>query len=155
MSLFSILPYRKRIPIIYQLGWWPHQDMLEITSFEVQVVKSHLNLLNSISLISYTVKGYLHKGGAGEPYIKFAHHSEQLLGIQSEFSEETDTAISAHAHIQITPIVHVRNERDTIAESISFEFTNEYKLKSLRWGNNCFQFSCGGINKIIHLTQCK
>ncbi len=155
MNLFSMLQYRKRIPIIYQLGWWAHQEVFEITSFDVQVIKSHLNLLNSVSFIRYTVKGYLHKETTGMPYIQSVHHSEQLLESGNEFSEEADSVISVHAHIQITPIVHVKNTKRPAAEFIPFEFTNEYKLKSLRWGDNCFQFSCGGINRTIHLTQRK
>lgn len=156
MKLFSFLSKEKKeVPIFYQLGWWAHQQLMEITSFEVTIIESDLNLLNSVSLISYTVKGCLHEGTNGTPYIQSVQHAEYLIYAPSEFSEEEMTESPVHALIQLTPVVNIKNDEKKSTERVSFEFTNFYKIKSVRWGENQVQFRCGNIDKKIALIQFK
>lgn len=157
MKLFSFLSKEKRdVPIIYQLGWWAHQQVLEVTSFEVTVVKSNLNLFNSISLIRYTVKGWLHHRAGGVPYIRSIHHSEQLIPAPNEFLDEMEeNELRIHAHIQLTPVVAFKDIKKRLTERVPFEFSNEYRIKSLRWGQNSFKISCAGIDHYIRLSQRK
>lgn len=156
MRLFSILSKQKRdVPVVYQLGWWAHQEILQVESFEVEVVHSHLNLFNSISLIRYTIKGFLNHSGGGVPYIRSVHHSEQRVHQGNEFLEEEQNVIPVHAHIQITPVVAFKDLKKRVGVPVSFEFSNEYKLTSLRWGQNHFKFSCAVFDRHIYLTQRK
>jgi hypothetical protein len=156
MKLFSFLSKEKReVPVIYQIGWWAHQEILQVTSFEVEIVKSNLNLFNSISLIRYTVKGTLNHQGGSIPYIRAVHHSEQLVHAVSVFSDEDSDSIPVHANIQLTPIAAFKDLKKRVTGPVSFEFSNEYKIKSLRWGQNRFKFSCAGIERTIYLSQRK
>ncbi len=158
MRLFStLIKQKKQVPVVYKLGWWASQRMLEVTSFEVTVIKSQLNLFNSISQISYTVKGWLQAGSFGVPYIQAVHHCEQLEDMQDSFSEGNVSVLSSqvHALIQLTPIVGLKNVKKHSTGRIPFEITNEYRITSLRWGTNNFKFSCAGIESVIHLSQRK
>ena len=157
MKLFSRLFSRKKtVPVIYKIGWWSNQELLEVTSFEVTVVKSNLNLLNSISVIRYTLRGTLQSDGFGTPYIQAIHHAEQLMPAPDPFAEKNEDAIMpVHAHLQLTPVVGIKNKKPKTGGPIPFELTTDYKIRSLRWGHNCFEFTCAGMNRKIHLSQRK
>lgn len=156
MKLFSKAPKANTtVEITYQIGWFAHQQLLKIDSFEVKVLQSELNLMNSTSLISYTIKGTLKKDSIYMPYIQKAHHSEELINTHTDFYNETKNKV-VDACIRITPVVGINNkkrgEKDTI---IPFKFTNQYLIKSLHWGENSIQFSCGNFSTCIHLHQKK
>jgi hypothetical protein len=158
MRLFSIgSKQKKNLPVVYQLGWWAHQKMLDVSSFEVTVIKSQLNLLNSISVIRYVVKGWLQPDSFGMPYIQAVHHSEQLKHVQDSFSQEKEEIFSSpvHALIELTPIVGIKNKKNSNKERVAFEIINEYNIKSLQWGANNFMFRCAGIERVICLNQTK
>ncbi len=155
MKLFSSFrKEKKEKPVVYQLGWWAHQHLLEIHSFDVVVLESKLNLLNNKSLIAYTVKGTLKEGVTGIPFIKYVHHSEQLLKTSDEFTVAIEDT-TADACISITPVVEIENTSKRAEAPVEFEFTNQYWLQSLRWGNNRLSFICGAIQREITLEQRK
>jgi hypothetical protein len=156
MNSFPFLSREKKErPIVYKLDWWAYQEALEVTSFEVTVVKSDLGLFNSVSLIRYTVKGWLYHRSGDFPYIRYVHHSEKLIPWPDEFSEEEEEKMPVHAHIRLTPVVALKNLKKRVTERVPFEFSNEYKINSLRWGPNHFKFSCAGIDQHVHLCQSK
>lgn len=156
MKLFSKPPkVNTTVAITYQIGWFTHQHLITIDSFEVKVLQSELNLMNTTSLISYTIKGTLKKDSMYIPYIQKAHHSEELINTHTDFYNDTKKE-EIDACIRITPVVGISNkkrgERNTI---IPFEFTNQYLIKSLHWGENSIQFSCVNFSTCIHLHQKK
>ena len=50
---------KMEVPITYNISWWSYQEDLTIENLEVNIIESKLNLFNSKSLISYTIKGKL------------------------------------------------------------------------------------------------
>lgn len=156
MKLFSTKSKKTHfIPIVYKLGWWPHQHLMEVHAFEVEIIKSNLNLMNSKSIIHYTINGSFKKDAAGrQAFIKSVHHSEQLLNTAYELTNVGEKPIT-DAGIILTPIVGISDKKPNANADLSFEFTNQYEIESLHWGDNYIQFHCGNFCKEICLMQRK
>lgn len=164
MKLFSFLyKTKKEIPVTYKIGWWANQHLLQIDSFDVTIIKSKLNLMNSRSLLSYTVKGKLKVQGSYMPYIKKIHHSEKML---AEHPNGSFAPARVHdgvvdAEIQLTPIValklHKKSKKQALQtfEFIPFSLSNEFTVNSLHWGENIFRLVCGSFIVEIVLWQHK
>jgi len=154
MKLFSIFQKEKKeVAVRYQIGWWAFQDLLKIHTFDVSIIKSHLNVMNSKSLIKYTVTGVLKQRSGYMPFIRFVHHSEHILKSENVFNEDENNSLDAQ--IKITPIVGLRTNKENRFDDISFAFTNQYVVSSLHWGDNFIDFSCGAIHQKICLKQRK
>lgn len=154
LSLFSRKHRaKKEIPITYAIGWWAFQDLLEIHTFDVSIINSHLNLFNSKSLIQYSVTGVLKQKDGYAPFIRSVHHSEDVLTSKNVFAEDEDSSLDAH--IKITPVVGLKTSKESIPSDTTFSFTNRHVVSSLHWGNNLIRFSCGDFNQEICLKQRK
>jgi hypothetical protein len=172
ISLFlNFEPRNPRIEIqeIHNIGWWSQQEKLEIDTFYISIVESKLNLFNSYSLISYTIKGRLIDSSANwRPEIKEVHICERIahndsindetigtLITKDTLSQDESAKIKPEAIIEITPIVSQSKDKMYKGKTVSFEFTNELKIQSLHWGNNYFLFKCGDFESLLHLRQSK
>lgn len=76
---------------VYKLGWWTKNPNMRIESFEVKVVESNLNLLNTTAKISYTITGTMKANAGYEAYIGEVHVSEQY--------ENRDSANMVSVHV--------------------------------------------------------
>lgn len=165
MKLFSFLSKPKtEIPITHQIGWWANQHLMQIDTFNVTIIKSKLNLMNSRSLLSYTIKGKLKAQGSHMPYIKKIHHSEKMLAEHpnGSFAPARVQDGVVDAEIQLTPIVVLKLHKKTAkkpalqtSEYIPFSLSNEFTVNSLHWGENIFRFVCGNFIEEIILWQHK
>ena len=136
---------RIEIPVTYNIGWWSHQDDLTIDSLKVEIVESKLNLLNSKSLVSYSVFGKMRNNdGYWEPNIETIHLSERI---------EKDSLKSRI--IEITPIISVSEKDNQKGGVKNFNFKNEQTIISSGWGNNRIKFICGNKIQSITLHQIK
>lgn len=133
------------LPVLYNIGWWSHQDNLTIDSLKVEVIESKLNLFNSKSLVSYSVYGKMKfNDGHWEPNIENIHLSERI---------ENDSL--KNRIIEITPIISM-SEKDNEKSGVKkFHFKNEHTIISNGWGKNTIKFFCGNREQIIKLQQRK
>lgn len=147
-GLFNEKPRKPKyeIPVVYNIGWWSHQDALSVDSFDVTIADSKLNLFNAESLIAYTVKGHIAYKGHWQPEIKEVHISERL---------NRDTSLPYDKIIEITPVVSVRENGTVNGGTVSFGFTNEHTVTSGGWGNNRIMLKCGRFERIVELHQSK
>lgn len=135
------------IPITYNVGWWPYQSDIQINDFEINIIESNLNLFNSESLISYSISGKAVYKGSWKPFIEEVHISERI---------NNDTTLKVQRIIEITPVVAVDKDDETVEEStVPFEFTNQHIITSGNWGSNNVLLICGEHEKIIELIQSK
>jgi hypothetical protein len=134
------------VPITYNVSWWSYQEDLVIENLEVNVIESKLNLFNSKSLISYTIKGKIKYDGHWKPYIKEVHISERI---------NKDSVQNINRIIELTPIVKVENDESTNGGIEEFEFKNEHMITSGNWGLNKIKLICGNKEAIIELQQRK
>jgi hypothetical protein len=138
---------RHEIPVTFNVGWWPEQGELQIDSFSVKIVESHLSMFNAKSLISYTVTGTLTYKGGWKPYIKEVQVSERVIS--------SDTLNKSEVEILLTPIVGEKEDKSGQGGIENFAFTNEHILNSIHWGANKVNFRCGRFNQSIILNQAK
>lgn len=148
MKLFPKRPKRPTlvVPVTYNIGWWSQQEALAVNSLSIEVVQSNLNLLNSKSLIAYTVKGSVAYKGNWQPYIAAVHISERL---------NKDTSLDCDRIIEITPIVKTKQNKSVDGGSDPFTFRNEHIITSNNWGPNRILFVCGEYKQTIELHQSK
>jgi hypothetical protein len=138
---------KHEVPVTYELGWWSNQNDLHIDSFSVSLLDSNLNMFNSKSLISYTVKGHLTYIGSWKPFIKKVHLSERFLT-----KDKRDTT---DAEIIITPIVDTKQDNTKNGGTVPFAFTNQLLQNSFHWGSNKILFRCGAFQQMIEVWQKK
>lgn len=117
---------------------------MSIDKFTITILESNLNLFNSKSLISYTIKGFLKSTSAAQPSIKKIHHAERIV-----YKSSVQTVI------EITPVVKLKNRKSYAGEFIPFEITNEHVIQSMHWGPNIITFTCGAFTKEITIHQGK
>jgi len=134
------------IPVTYNISWWSYQEDLVIENLKVNIVESKLNLFNSKSLISYTIKGKIKYDGHWKPDIKGIHISEQI---------NKDSTQNINQIIELTPIVKVENDKSANGGIEEFEFKNEHMITSGNWGLNRIKVICGNKETIIELHQRK
>ncbi len=136
------------IPVTYNQGWWAYQEDLQIDSFRVEIIDSRLNLFNSQSLISYTVKGNIFHKKDWEPHIEKVHISETL-------NKDTISVTEYDRIIEITPVVEVTLDKKLMTGVKAFSIKNEHLITSNKWGNNRIKLICGDKEQIIELIQRK
>lgn len=149
---------KNEIEVTYEIGWWSYQDELKIDSFQVQTIESKLNLFNSQSLISYTIKGKLIGKKGWKPSVKKIHISERFIRYFDRDLHpylEKDTNNLPEAIIEITPIVGVKENDKYDGDTIQFNFTNELIVHSFHWGNNWIRFQTSEKYKDLILQQRK
>lgn len=149
---------KNQIETTYNIGWWSHQDDLQIDSLSIKIIESKLCLFNSYSLISYTIKGEIKGDNNWKPFIDKIHLSERFTrNYNRELHPylDNDSCKLPEAIFEITPIVEEKENRNYNGEKISFEFTNELKIESFHWGNNSIRFQCADLSKDIILKQIK
>lgn len=134
------------IPVTYNIGWWSDQKALTVDSLQIDIIESKLNLFNSKSLISYKVRGKLNYEGHWQPIIEEIHISERL---------NLDTTLNYDRIIEITPVIEVKENKNSDGGTNKFEFKNEHTISSNHWGINRIKFICGQKEQIIELRQCK
>lgn len=141
-------PNRKvEIPVTHTLAWWPLQEKLKITAFNVRVDDDNLNLLKTTTSVFYTVEGNLKHSDNWKSYIKQVHISEKL--IKRALFE------GAEIEITITPIVGQKKSKGNISDITSFAFINSHRINSVAWGKHKIRFSCGNFEETIELVQRK
>lgn len=147
-NLFSKAPRspKRTIPITYTIGWWTNQSALSVTSLQIELVESKLNLFNTKSLIAYTVSGELTNQTHWKAKITKVHISERI---------NYNTSLDYDCIIEITPIVTGKENKTVQAGATSFEFKNEHQITSIQWGINRIKFVCGPIEQRIELNQKK
>jgi hypothetical protein len=131
---------------VHKLGWWSKNANMKVESFEVKVVESNLNLLNSTAKISYTISGTMKSNAGWEPYIGEVHVSEQYE------SRDSTSQMAVHT---FTPVMHTKRNKKHAGGETKFTFTNEHTVSSYRWGENKFRFMCGDFATEIVLQQKK
>jgi hypothetical protein len=149
---------KNEIEVTYNIGWWAYQESMKIDSFTVEILDSKLNLFNSNSLISYTIRGELSNRVKWKPHVKNIHLSERFIRYYNRELHpylDHDTCKIHEAIIEITPIIDVKEDKSYNGEIIPFEITNELKIQSAHWGNNWIRFQCGNKHKDIILSQRK
>lgn len=134
------------VPVIYNVSWWSYQDDLIIEDFKVNIVESKLNLFNSKSLISYSIKGKIKFDEKWKSYIKEVHISERV---------NKDSTQNVNRIIEFTPIVKVKKNKSLNGGIKEFEFKNEHIITSGKWGWNRIKLICGNKEEIIELQQRK
>ena len=135
------------VPVTHTLTWWPFQEKLEITSFDIRVVDEHLNLLKSNATVEYTIEGSLKQSHDRKSYIKQVHMSEKLIS--------KEPLQGAEIEITITPVVGQKKTEGSVPETTTFRFTNRQTLHSVAWGKHKFRFICGNFEETIELIQRK
>lgn len=146
------------VPEVSEIGWWPHQESLQVDSFAVEIVESELNLFNSKSLIRYRVKGHLVSKVHWKPSIKNVHVSQRFLrryNTDLHLYHDADTSGFPEAIVEITPVIEHVNDESYNGEPLAFEFVNELRLESFHWGNNWLRFQCLDFWKDLTLQQTK
>lgn len=133
------------VPITYQTAWWVHQDKLELKKFTVEVVKSDLNLMDSESLILYTIEGDL-SFDSSEVSIHEIHISERV---------NRDATLDCDRIFELTPIVRCEPKKEVSAGRSTFKIKNQHCVKSTHWGINRVLFICGDMQQRIELMQRK
>ena len=126
-----------KMPVIHTLGWWSHQDILKLESFNVEVIKGNLNLFNSQAIVAYTISGM--------PHVEEIFISERF---------NTDKNLDFDRIVEIIPIVKVRQLKKYPGIE-KFNFTNEHIINSTHWGPNKIKFICGEFEQIVVLNQSK
>ena len=134
------------IPVTYTIAWWSGQDALAIDDLHIEIIQSNLNLLNSVSLIAYTVSGVLSYKGSWKHYIAAVHISERI---------NNDPALDCNRIIEITPVVKSKENKEVNGGADQFSFRNEHTIISNQWGPNRIRFVCGGKEQVIELWQRK
>ena len=156
-SLEEHFKAKLEVPLNYKIGWWAHQDNLEIKEFSVEIVKSNRNMFSMESLIRYKISGELTGKNRWAPYIKEVHVSERFI----EPIDRTVSPVSTRkeklpeAIIEITPIVEAKSSSLYSGGKIKFSFTNEHVIESFHWGENLVRLKCGAFQKDITLHQNK
>lgn len=130
-----------------KVGWWPYQKELKITSLEVDVVDSHLNLFNSKSLIRMKIKGSMKGQNGWCPKVDKVHISERVV--------HAGNFENSLAEITVTPVIHVKEDKGYHSEILSFNLTQEIQTESMGWGSNTYQFYCGSKKSKLKLHQRK
>lgn len=147
-SILSHQPGKPKleIPVTYTIEWWPEQNKMTVESFDIDIIESNLNLLNSKSLIAYKVSGILKSVGQWKSFIYKVHISERF---------NSDTTKPYERVIEITPVVSAKKMENTTDSTDPFEFKNEHIVFSSQWGVNRIKFVCGSKEQIIELRQRK
>jgi hypothetical protein len=135
-----------QVPVTYNLGWWTDQKAITIDSIKIDIVESKLSMFNSKTLISYKVTGQLTYEGHWRPVIEEVHISERI---------NQDTTLPFDRIIEITPVVHDKEDKKSSGGSDKFEFKNEHIINSNHWGLNTIKFTCGQKEQTIVLRQTK
>ncbi|WP_028978204.1 hypothetical protein [Sporocytophaga myxococcoides] len=134
------------VPVTYTIEWWPEQNKMTIESFNIEIIESKLNLLNSKSLLAYKVSGSLKSVARWQSFIYKVHISERF---------NSDTSKPYERIIEITPIVSAKKNENTTDSTYPFEFKNEHIVFSSQWGVNRIKFICGSKEQVIELKQRK
>ncbi len=132
------------VPITYQTTWWAYQDGLMINDLAVEVVQSELNLMNSESVVSYTIQG--------EIYFENNEVSIQQIHISERVNRGEDQ--SYDRIFELTPVVQCK-PKSGVAGKFAFEIKNQHRVHSTRWGANRVLFVCGDMQQVIELQQLK
>lgn len=133
------------VPVTYQTAWWAHQDKMLLDDFDVEIVKSDLNLMNSQSIVLYTIKGTLRCNNS-EVLIEEIHISERVNKDEAEVYDRI---------FELTPVVTCKAQKGASTGVVSFEVKNQHQVKSTHWGTNRILFVCGNMQKMIELEQLK
>lgn len=147
-NLFSKGPRapKRTIPITYSIGWWTNQSALCVTSLQIALVESKLNLFNTKSLIAYTVSGELTNQTHWKAQVVKVHLSERI---------NHDSSLNYDSIIEITPIIAGKEDKTVQAGVTSFAFKNEHQITSMHWGINRIKLVCGTMEQIVELNQKK
>ncbi|MFN0201647.1 MAG: hypothetical protein ACKVTZ_09010 [Bacteroidia bacterium] len=148
INLFSVEPRKPKLekPVTYNIGWWANQKALIVDRLQVDIIESKLNLLNSESLISYTIGGRLNYQKSWQPVIEEVHISERI---------NLDTTLNCDRIIEITPVIQDKENQNASDGFTKFEFKNEHTITSNHWGINRIKFICGQKEQTIELRQRK
>ncbi len=135
------------VPFIYQIGWWPYQEDMEVTSLKIKLLDSRLNLFNGRSLVSLAISGKMRTDKGWRPYIKSVHISEQVI--------KGGNFAGCRREIRVTPLVGVREDNNYNGELLPFVITQELILFSMGWGKNRFTIISQDQNQEIEVIQKK
>lgn len=136
------------VPFTYQIGWWPYQEYLEVTSLDTKVIDSRLNLFNSKSLISISFHGKMKNQDNGwKPFISSVHISEKVI--------KRGNFANSEAEIQVTPIIETKKDKSYSGENIEFTINQELILHSMGWGKNTFYVTSQNHEETIEVQQSK
>ncbi len=153
---FFLLPKIPRKPYCmvsetYRLGWWTKNNIVQIDSFQVDILESRLNLMNHKSLISYTIKGnFIPEQGPRKPIINKIHVSERFINVSNDSGIDQKEVL-----IEFTPVVGFVDDKNYNGGEIHFNITNERITNSYRWGENKVRFKCLDKHCDIILVQKK
>ena len=157
-KLFSIGPVVRHpqsdLPFVFQIGWWPNQHKMRITTLNVEALDSRLNLMNSKSLIQIRLDGVMQGEKHWRPVIKLVHMSQHLLN-NNEFLISNNEFSHHEAKIEITPIVETIEDNAYQGEEHKFAIRQEVILNSLGWGKNTYVIKSQNITHAIELQQNK
>lgn len=135
------------VPVTHSLAWWPLQEKLEITAFNICVVDENLNLLKSKATVDYTIEGNLKHAHDRTSYLKQVHISEKLIS--------KEPLEGAEIEITLTPVVGQKKTKGSVPETTTFRFTNRQILHSVAWGKHKFRFICSDFKEFVELIQRK
>ncbi len=136
------------IPVVYQIGWWDHQDNVNVTGLEPSVIDSHLNVFNNDALVVVRIEGSMRiPEGHRQPFVSAVHVTERFT------PESTDA--KRVAELIFTPVISVREDDKYQGEPIAFALPVEYTLHSFAWGPNRFVLRAGNIQRELVLQHPK
>lgn len=132
------------VPITYQTTWWAYQDGLMINDLAVEIVQSELNLMNSESVVLYTIQGEIY----------FENNEVSILQIHISERVNRDKDQPYDRIFELTPIVQCKPKSEG-AGKFSFEIKNQHRVHSTHWGTNRVLFVCGDMQQVVELQQLK
>lgn len=138
---------RSDVPLVFEIDWWPNQNIADVESFRVEVVHANLNFLNNTALIRMHISGTLHPGRSRwHPRIGRVHVSERF---------STDSEGKRNVDILVTPIVELEQRACVSAPQRPFHIVVEKHIRSYRWGVNEYVLRSGNYSQTVSLTQHK
>jgi hypothetical protein len=137
---------RPDVPFIYELGWWANQNEIVVQSIDIKVLDSRLNLFNDKTLVEIVITGeFKPQKKAWRPNIRTVHLSEKAVKGEK----------NAEGVITLTPIMGFEKDGSYDGNILPFSVRQEIILNSMNWGANTFHIVCGGIDKILIVSQRK
>lgn len=131
------------------ISWRAHQDGLDVSGIDAEVINARLNLFNQTFTVKYRIRGQVRfiKGG-WRPYINEAQYTERLV-IDNLDPEKS------HGDIEIVPIVKVKEDTQYRGEWLPFLIEFEKRVNAFKWGNNRYVLRSGLITSEFSVTQYK
>ncbi|MGB7621810.1 MAG: hypothetical protein WBN92_05625 [Terriglobia bacterium] len=144
----SSLQAHSDVPIISDIGWWPYQKDLVISSFSAKAIEPKLGLFNNRFVMEYHIQGTIRGKNGWSPRIKEVQITARLASNPGDWEAKLGDLL-------LVPVVDVQRDAKYLGETISFNLKLEQITQTMGWGDNLYKMRCGELTETVKVEQPK